>query len=65
MTTRYRATISTKLNVTVTLTANNEEEAADQAWLLAQEYARTVLGDSFVSAEADFDGIGVEGLEVL
>jgi hypothetical protein len=61
---RYRVEISTKLNVTVLLDADSEEDAADAAWEAAQQYAHTVngadLGDVTVDAEADFDGIGAD-----
>jgi hypothetical protein len=56
---RYRVTFQTTLNLVVDIDAEDEDEAADRAWELADRYTQTVLGDhDQVGAEASLDGIG-------
>lgn len=61
---RYQVSFSTNLSVDVVLEADDEEQAADDAWEVAQEFADrlgTQPGDHrILSAEASFDGIGAD-----
>jgi hypothetical protein len=63
--TDYRVSFVTNLNIDVNITgAENEAEAVDEAWVLAQQYAQTLYGDAYVSADADLDGVDGEVSEL-
>lgn len=49
------------MEIIVELDAKDEDTAADQAWIRAQEYLETVYGDARgVTAAASLDGIGAD-----
>jgi hypothetical protein len=65
--TKYRVGLGTRINLVVEIEAEDEEQAADEAWEHAEEYLRTVTGDSSggrrVRADATLDGIGADEVE--
>lgn len=62
---RYTARFSTTISLAVTLDAEDEEQAGDQAWTLAEEYLSTVYGNRSlgVVADATLDGIGADEVD--
>jgi len=59
--TTFRLTYVVPLNLTVTIEADDEDDAQDRAWDEAQEYLQTIYGDSrHVTAAVDLDGIGAD-----
>jgi hypothetical protein len=65
---KYRVILNTALSLAVEIEAEDETYAADDAWLVAEAYAKTLrpLGDHrIVSVEATFDGIGADEVEEL
>lgn len=64
--TRYRVTFSVPAEVVVTLDADSEDEAADQAWEAGQSHLQTLLpGSTLPSVEVliDLDGIGADQVD--
>ena len=57
----YDVTFNTTLSVTVTIQADDEDTAADKAWEIAENYAKTIGGNyRDIRADASFDGIGAD-----
>jgi hypothetical protein len=65
---RYRVSITTELNVVVHVDAADEDDAAETAWQIAEQFAQTIgtrTGDDRIKAvEASFDGIGADEVEL-
>lgn len=64
----FRAYINTTLSLSVTVEAKDEDDAANQAWQIAEEYAQTLRphGDErLTSVDATFDGIAPEEVTEL
>ena len=59
--------LATTINLTVRLSAEDEETAANEAWEHAEEYLRTLTGsdrgDVTVHVDATLDGIGADEVE--
>ena len=56
----FRVHLDTTLSLSVTVDAEDEDEAADKAWQIAEEFAKSLRphGDErLTSVDATFDGI--------
>jgi hypothetical protein len=63
---RYRVSFDTSMWLEVTLDADDQEQAEDYAWDLADAYLQTLWGDGReVLAEASLDGIGATSCEEI
>ena len=64
--TTFRANFNTALSLSVTVDAEDEDDAADKAWQIAEEFAQGLrpYGD-VTSVDATFDGVhfDIEALE--
>lgn len=55
----YEASFIVPMELIVTVAADNEDVASEEAWNAANEYLETVMGDNrVVRASASLDGIG-------
>lgn len=55
----YKVRFNTNIDITVTISADDDEQAAEKAWDIAEEYLNTVYGNNRdIIAEASLDGIG-------
>lgn len=67
----FKVTFKPNLFVTVTLDAESEDDASEQAWLEADGYLDRALAvpgytnGGTVAAEAGMDGVGAETIEEL
>jgi len=62
----YRLTYVVPMNLTVTIEADDEDDAQDRAWRDAQTYLETVYGDGRnVTSDVDLDGIGADEVTEL
>lgn len=58
---KFQVRFKVPVEVVVTLDASDDDDAADRAWVLADEYANTVLGDhQSVRVDISMDGIGAD-----
>lgn len=61
---RYRAYYRTHIEITVEVEADNEDDAAEISWDMADEYTHTIYGKPFqdfpITAEVSLDGIGAD-----
>lgn len=64
----FRAHLDTTLSLSVTVDAEDEDDAADKAWQIAEEFAQSLRphGDERItSVDATFDGIdGISAYEL-
>jgi hypothetical protein len=57
----YRVRFTTQVEVIVTIAADDEDAADDDAWPHAEEYLQTVTGNGRnVTATASLDGVGAD-----
>lgn len=58
----YRVRFTTGIEINVTVEAADEDEAADRAWELANEWANTITGHApdRITADVSLDGIGAD-----
>lgn len=63
---QYKVTFHVPAEITVTLSADNENDAADSAWQYAEDFLEAVYGNSRgVSFHASLDGIGADDVVTL
>lgn len=59
----FRAHLDTVLSLSVTVDAEDEDDAADKAWKIAEEFAQSLRphgDDRVTSVDATFDGISAD-----
>lgn len=63
---KYLVRFNTTISLGVTLEAEDEEQAADWGWTIAEEYLGTIYGNGRgVTADATLDGIGASEVETV
>jgi len=63
---RYRVTFALPAEVTVEIEREDEEDAADAAWRVAEDYLDTMTPDAHgASFQGSLDGIGAERVEEI